>query len=234
MPSHLRDSEGYWYGLSLRARPIMYAHDRVSPAVLSTYEDLADRKWKGRVCIRSSSNIYNQSLIASMIAAHGEAQTQAWLNAFVENFARDPQGGDTDQLKAVAAGECDVAIANNYYLGRLHYSPTDDVHKIAGEQVSLFWPNQSDRGAHVNVSGAGITRASQHRDNAVALLEFLLSDAAQSWYAEINYEYPVKVGVDPSAAVNGYGNFKADTVGLPTLGENNAMAVMLMDRAGWK
>ena len=234
VPTHLKDSQGFWYGLSFRVRPIMYAHDRVSPGDLSSYEELADSKWKGRICIRSSSNIYNQSLIASMITVHGETKTEEWLHAFVENFARPPQGGDTDQLKAVAAGECDVAIANNYYLGRLHYSAANDADEQAGQQLSLFWPNQHDRGAHVNVSGAGITKASKNRENAIKLLEFLVSDEAQTWYAEINYEYPVKAGVDRSVAVNGYGDFKADTVILSTLGENNALAVKLMDRAGWK
>ena len=233
-PAHLKHSQGFWYGLSFRVRPIMYAHDRVSPGDLSSYEELADSKWKGRICIRSSSNIYNQSLVASMIAVHGETKTEEWLTAFVKNFARPPQGGDTDQLKAVAAGECDVAIANNYYLGRLHYSAANDADEQAGQQLSLFWPNQQDRGAHVNVSGAGITKASTNRVNAIKLLEFLVSDEAQTWYAEINYEYPVKAGVDRSVAVNGYGDFKADTVILSTLGENNALAVKLMDRAGWK
>ena len=234
VPAHLKDSQGFWYGLSFRVRPIMYAHDRVSPGDLSSYEDLADSKWKGRICIRSSSNIYNQSLVASMIAVHGETKTEEWLYAFVKNFARPPQGGDTHQLKAVAAGECDVAITNNYYLGRLHYAAANDADKQTGQQLSLFWPNQQDRGVHVNVSGAGITKASTNRENAIKLLEFLVSDEAQTWYAEINYEYPVKAGVDRSVAVNGYGDFKADTVILSTLGENNALAVKLMDRAGWK
>ena len=133
VPAHLKDPHGFWYGLSFRTRPIMYAHDRVSPGDLSSYEDLADSKWNGRICIRSSSNIYNQSLIASMIAVHGETKTEEWLNAFVENFARPPQGGDTDQLRAVAAGECDIAIANNYYLGRLHYSAVNGADKRAGQ-----------------------------------------------------------------------------------------------------
>lgn len=234
VPAHMKDPQGFWYGLSFRVRPIMFAHDRVSPDQLSSYEDLADPKWAGRICIRSSSNIYNQSLIASMIAVHGETKTEEWLSAFVENFARPPQGGDTDQLKAVAAGECDIAIANNYYLGRLHYAASSDADKQAGEKLSLFWPNQQNRGAHVNVSGAGITKASKNRKNALRLLEFLVSDEAQAWYAGVNYEYPVKLGIDRSVAVNGYGNFKADTVTLSVLGENNALAVKLMDRAGWK
>ena len=234
VPAHLKDTEGFWYGLSFRARPIMYAHARVTPQELASYEVLADPRWKGRICIRSSSNIYNQSLIASMIAVHGEAETEKWLAGFVDNFARAPQGGDTDQLKAVAAGECDVAIANNYYLGRLHYAAQNDADKQAGTQVALFWPNQRDRGTHINVSGAGVTTASPNRENALALLEFLVSDAAQAWYAEVNYEYPVKLGADRSAAINGYGDFKADTLTLSTLGENNALAVKLMDRAGWK
>jgi len=233
VPAHLRDPDGYWVGLSMRARPIMHAHARVEAEELSTYEDLADARWRGRICIRSSSNIYNQSLVASMIAAHGEDETLAWLEGLVANFARDPQGGDRDQIKAVAAGECDLAIANTYYLGGMLNSD-DAVEREAAEQVAVFWPNQNGRGAHVNVSGAGVTAAAPNRDNAIRFLEYAVTDDAQQWYAEVNYEYPVKPGVQWSETLQGFGEFQVDALNLATLGELNATAVMLMDRAGWR
>ncbi len=234
IPAHLRDGDGYWYGLSLRTRPIMYALDRVSPADLSTYEALAGAQWKGRICMRSSGNIYNQSLVASMITVHGAQWTEEWVKKLVSNFARPPHGGDRDQIKGAAAGECDVAVANNYYLARMLYAGKDDAERAAARKVAIFWPNQNGRGTHVNVSGAGVTRAAPNRANAIKLLEFLVSDESQRWYAEVNYEYPVKPGISPSAALNGFGAFKADSLSLQSLGENNIPAVEIMDRAGWK
>lgn len=233
VPSQYRDPEGYWYGLSLRARPIMYARGRVDPSELSTYEDLANPKWRGRICIRSSNNIYNQSLVASLIAAHGLDTTEDWARKLVANFARPPQGGDRDQIKAAAAGQCDLAIANTYYLGGMLQSK-DKAQHSAASKVSVFWPNQNGRGAHVNVSGAGVTRSAPNKNNGIKLLEFLASDAAQKWYAEVNVEYPVKPGVPESAILNKWGDFKADSLNLAKLGELNASAVKLMDRAGWK
>ena len=179
IPSQYREPEGYWFGLSLRARPIMYVKSRVKPEELSTYEDLADPKWKGRICIRGSGNIYNQSLVASILESTGEAKTLAWLKSFVANFARKPQGGDRDQIKAAAAGQCDLAIANHYYLARMLQSKKADGQREAGAKLAVFWPNQQDRGAHVNVSGAGVTRASKNRQSAIKLLEFLTSDDSQ-------------------------------------------------------
>jgi iron(III) transport system substrate-binding protein len=233
IPSQYRDPEGYWYGLSLRARPVMYARGRVDPAELSSYEDLANPKWRGRICIRSSNNIYNQSLVASLIATNGVDKTEDWARKLVANFARPPQGGDRDQIKAAAAGQCDLAIANTYYLGGMLQSK-DKAQNSAASKVSVFWPNQNGRGAHVNVSGAGITRSASNKDNAIRLLEFLVSDAAQKWYAEVNVEYPVKPGVPESAILKKWGDFKADSLNLAKLGELNASAVKLMDRAGWK
>ncbi len=233
VPGSYRDPEGYWYGLSLRARPIMYVRGRVDPSELSTYLALADERWRGRICIRSSNNIYNQSLVASLIAAHGEERTEAWAREFVQNFARAPTGGDRDQIRAAAAGLCDIAIANTYYLGRMLSSDDPDERGVA-EKMAVFWPNQNGRGTHVNVSGAGVTRAARHDAAAVRLLEFLVTDEAQRWYAEVNNEYPVKPGVKWSATVSAWGDFKADDVNLGKLGELNAVAVWLMDRAGWK
>lgn len=233
VPPAYRDPEGYWYGLSVRARPIMYARGRVEPAQLSSYEDLADPKWKGRICIRSSSNVYNQSLVAAMIAANGEARTEQWAKGLVANFARPPRGGDRDQIKAAAAGECDITIANTYYLAGMLQSK-DESERAAAQKINVFWPNQQGRGAHVNVSGAGLTIHAPHKANAVKLLEFLVNDASQAWYAEANGEYPVKEGVAYSATLNKWGGFKADALNLAKLGALNADALKLMDRAGWK
>lgn len=233
IPSQYRDPEGTWYGLALRARPIMYAKDRVDPAELSTYEGLADPKWKGKICVRSSSHIYNQSLVSSMIAADGPEKVESWATGFVANLARDPAGGDRDQIKAVAAGECDIAIANTYYLAGM-LSGSDAAELEAAQKVAVFWPNQDGRGAHVNISGGGVTASANNVENAVKLLEFMVSDEAQKIYAEAVNEYPVKPGVPLSAAVAGFGDYKADTLDLAVIGEHNAEAVRIMDRAGWR
>lgn len=233
IPDHYRDPEGYWHGLSVRARIITYVKDRVDPKQLSTYEALADAQWKGRICIRGSGNIYNQSLVASMIAADGEAATQQWADRFVKNFARNPKGGDRDQVKAAAAGVCDLAIVNTYYLGAMLNSK-DENEQAAAAKVALFWPNQDGRGAHVNVSGAGVTRSAHNKEGAIRLLEFLASEKAQGWYASVNQEYPVRPGVEWSDTLKQWGTFKGDTLNLSELGRNNPAAVRLMDRAGWK
>lgn len=233
VPASYRDPEGYWYGLSVRARPIIYARDRIRPADLSTYENLADPKWKGRICVRSSDSVYNQSLVAGLISHQGEARTEAWARGLVANFARPPAGGDRDQIKAVAAGECDVTLANTYYLGGMINSH-DEAEKQAAAKVAVFWPNAKTTGVHVNVSGAGVTAHARNHDNAVKLLEFLAGDAAQRWYAETNNEYPVNPAIPPSATLKAWGEFKADTLNVAQLGELNAAAVKLMDRAGWK
>ncbi len=234
VPEHLRDPNGYWVGLSQRARVIFYALDRVQPGQLSTYEDLADARWKNRICIRSSGNIYNQSLVASMIASIGQEATQQWAEGLVSNLARKPAGGDRDQIKAAAAGQCDIAIANTYYFGKMLENKKDLGQVEAAKKMAIFWPNQDDRGAHVNVSGAGISKYSKNRENAIRLLEYLLSPVAQEWYASANYEYPVVDDVSVSALLSGWGNFKADVVNLSKLGELNREAVKIMDRAGWK
>ena len=233
IPANLRDPAGYWYGLSVRARTIIYAKDRVSPLELSTYEALANPKWKSRILIRSSNNIYNQSLVASMIKARGVRQTEEWARGLVANFARSPKGGDTDQLRAVAAGEGDIAIINTYYLGRLTASKKSKDRAIA-EKIAVFWPNQHDRGVHINISGAAVTKSSRNKENAIKLLEFLTSDESQRWYAEANFEYPVKSGVSKSRVLESWGEFKTDNINLAVLGKNNAEAVKIMDRAGWK
>ena len=233
IPEHLRDADDTWFGLSQRARVIFYARDRVKPEELSTYEALVNEKWKDRICIRSSGNIYNQSLVASMIESRGIEATEAWARGLVENFARKPAGGDTDQLRAAAAGLCDIAIANTYYYGRLVNSDKQADREVAAK-LGLFWPNQQGRGTHVNVSGAGVARHAPHPESAVKLLEFLVSDAAQAWYAEVNNEYPVVGSAPVSATLESWGEFRSDSLNLTRLGENNRTAVKLMDRAGWR
>lgn len=233
VPDHLQDVDNQWFGLSFRARPIFYAADRVDPAELSTYEALADDKWQGRVCMRSSNNVYNQSLVASMLEAEGEEATLSWLKTLVSNFAKPPAGGDTDQLKSVAVGVCDVTVANTYYFGRLINSDSAKDREVAGK-VKIFWPNQNDRGTHVNVSGAGVTKHARHKANAIKLIEFLSSTEAQEWYSAVNNEYPVVPGVEIAPTLQAWGEFKADAVELSKLGKNNRAAVELMDKAGWR
>jgi len=233
VPAGYRDPEGHWFGLSVRARPILYVKDKVDPAALSTYEDLADPKWKGRICIRSSSNIYNQSLVASLIAANGVEATETWAAGLVANLARPPKGGDRDQIKAAAAGQCDIAIANTYYLAGMLTSK-DAEQRAAAERMGVFWPNQGDRGTHVNISGAALTASAKNKNAAIELLEFLVSDAAQQWYAETNGEYPVRSDITVSDTLSAWGDFKADAINLDRLGKLNGEAVRLMDRAGWK
>ena len=233
VPAAYRDPEKYWVGLSLRARPIMYSKDRVKANEITSYEDLADSKWRGRICIRSSNNIYNQSLVASLIAAHGEEKTLAWAKGLVANLARAPKGGDRDQIKAAAAGQCDIAVANTYYLGGMLHSKHDN-ERQAANKVAVLWPNQSGRGAHVNISGAGVTHYAKHKEAAIKLLEFLLNESSQKFYAEKNYEYPIRADVAFKDPIGGWGNVKTDPLNLAKLGENNAAAVKLMDRAGWR
>ncbi|MDH3759354.1 MAG: Fe(3+) ABC transporter substrate-binding protein [Gammaproteobacteria bacterium] len=233
VPVNMRDKENYWFGLSQRARVIFYVKDKVKPSELSTYEDLAAPGWKKRICIRSSGNIYNQSLVASMIEANGVDKTEAWAKGLVANFARKPAGGDTDQLRAAAAGLCDIAIANTYYYGRLVNSSKAEDRAVA-DSLGVYWPNQADRGAHVNVSGAAITKHAKHAEAAERLLEFLVNAESQTWYAEVNNEYPVVVDAKTSETLRSFGEFKSDSLNLTRLGENNRDAVKLMDRAGWR
>ena len=233
IPIHLRSLDGQWYGLSVRARVLVYAKDRVQPSELSSYEALSEPTWKGRVCIRSSSNIYNQSLVAGMIASQGMADTETWLAGLVSNFARPPAGGDRDQIKAVAAGQCDVAIVNSYYLGAM-ISSSDKTQQDAVSKVALFWPNQKGRGTHINISGIGVTRAAKNIESAKQLISFLASDESQQWYADRNNEFPVRDAVQVSSTLESWGSFKADTINVTELGRNNAEAIKAMDRAGWK
>lgn len=233
IPKQYQDSEQHWFGLSLRSRPIVYVKGKVSAKELSTYEALTEKQWKGRICIRSSNSIYNQSLVASMIANDGAEKAEAWVKGFVSNFARPPKGGDRDQIKAAVAGMCDIAIVNTYYLAGMLTSK-DVKQKVIAEKVAVFWPNQLDRGAHVNVSGVALLKAAKHKANAIKLVEFLAGDASQQWYAEVNGEYPIRDSITQSDQLKSWGSFKKDTLQLDLLGKYNPEAVRLMDRAGWK
>lgn len=234
VPAPLRDPEGYWVGLTSRARILVYARDRVDPGEeLSTYEDLADERWADRIAARTSENIYNISHMASLVAAHGVEEAEAWAEAVVDNFARPPQGGDTDQVRDVAAGVGDVALVNSYYVGRLMNADDAETREL-GERVGVLFPNQEGRGTHINVSGAGVTAHAPNRNNAVQLLEFLVEEEAQRAFAEANFEYPVREGVAWAPTLAEWGEFRSDTLNLARLGELNNEAVQVFDRAGWR
>lgn len=233
IPEIFRDSDNQWFGLSLRSRVIVYAKDRVDVEDLSSYENLTADRWHKKLCMRSSSNVYNQSLMASMIHHKGKEGAKRWAKNLVKNFARSPQGGDRDQIKAVAVGLCDIALVNTYYIGGMIDSKiTADLNSV--EKVKLFWPNQQNRGAHVNLSGIGLTRSSKNTEEAIKLVEFLLNDESQTWYAETNYEYPVVEGIEQKQLKKLWGEFKPDTMPMELLGKYNKDAVLIMNSVGWK
>lgn len=233
VPAQYREPSGKWFGLSLRARIVVYNPAKVKAEELSTYEALADAKWAKRICVRSSGHTYNLALTSSIIAADGAAKAQDWANGFAKNLARNPTGGDRDQIQAVAAGVCDIGIVNTYYLAGM-LAGKDEAEKKAARAVKPFFPNQGGRGTHVNISGAAVTASAKNKDNAVKLIEFLSSDAAQKIYADKVQEYPVKAGIEPSEILLGFGSFKADALPLAKLGELRADALKIVDRAGWR
>jgi iron(III) transport system substrate-binding protein len=232
IPAYLREPSGLWFSFTKRARVVVYDASKVKAEELSTYEDLADPKWKKRILIRSSNNIYNQSLVASLIHNDGADAAQAWCNGIVANMARPPKGGDIDQINALVAGEGDIAISNTYYFARM-LSGDDDALKAKLARCRVFFPNQGDRGTHVNVSGAGMAAHAPNRDNAVKFLEYMISPEAQAIFAGANFEYPVRDGAEQAAVIAAWGAFKEDEINVVELGKNNAAAVMMMDRAGW-
>ncbi|VXC84318.1 conserved exported hypothetical protein [Pseudomonas sp. 8Z] len=227
IPAQYRSSTDSWTGLSLRARTIFYSTERVKPQELSTYEALADKNWEGRLCLRTSKKVYNQSLTATLIEAHGAEKTEEIIKGWVNNLATDVFADDTALLQAIDAGQCDVGITNTYYYGRLHK-------QNPALKVKPFWPNQNDRGVHVNLAGAGVTQHAPHAEAARKLLEWMTTAEAQSLFADINQEYPANPAVQPSAEVASWGAFKADTVATEVAGKRQAEATMLMDRAGWQ
>ncbi|MGP0172949.1 extracellular solute-binding protein [Pseudomonas sp. NCHU5208] len=227
IPAQYRSSTDSWTGLSLRARTIFYSTERVKPEELSTYEALADKNWEGRLCLRTSKKVYNQSLTATLIEAHGAKQTEEIIKGWVNNLATDVFADDTALLQAIDAGQCDVGITNTYYYGRLHKQNPD-------LKVKPFWPNQDGRGVHVNLAGAGVTKHAPHAEQAKKLLEWMTTPEAQTIFAGVNQEYPANPAVEPSAEVASWGTFKADTVATEVAGKRQAEATMLMDRAGWQ
>ncbi|MBC7952195.1 MAG: extracellular solute-binding protein [Rhodospirillaceae bacterium] len=233
IPAAYRDPQGYWFGLSARARVVFFAKDRVKPTDITTYEDLADPKWKGRICVRSSSSAYNQSLLGGLIAVVGPAKAEAWAKGIVDNMARKPQGGDRDQINAVAAGQCDIAIANTYYYGGMQTSDKAE-ERDAAAKVGIAFPNQQGRGAHMNVAGAGVAASAKHKAEAVKLLEFLSGADAQKMFAEANNEFPVLPSAKLSPTVAAWGKFKGEDINVAMLGENSAEAVRIFDRVNWR
>ena len=232
IPASLRHPEGHWFGISKRARVIFYDKDRVSEPPL-TYAALADPKYNGLVCARSGSNIYMLSLLGAYIAHNGDEAAKAWAQGLKDNLARDPQGGDTDQLKGLVSGECGIAIANTYYFARGVASQVDGLSEGI-DKIGIVFPDQDGNGAHVNISGAGVTANAPHRDNAIKLLEYFTSDSAQEYFANGNNEYPVVESVKASSVVEGLGSFKADTLNLNELGKNQARAQEIYNEVGFK
>jgi len=227
VPATMRDTENRWFGLSKRARTMVYNTDKVDPADLSTYEALADEQWQGRLCLRTSKKVYNQSLVGSMMAASSVEDAEQVVASWVENLAVPPFSNDTKAMEAVAAGVCDVTIVNTYYFGRLMADKPD-------LPLAIHWANQQDRGVHINLSGAGVTKHAKNPEAAQALLEWLASAEAQADFAGINMEFPVNPSVEPTELVASWGEFKEDDANLLSAGANQVESVKLMDRAGYK
>lgn len=232
VPEQYRQPDGYWHGMTTRARIIAYSKDRVNPADITDYADLADPKWQGQILVRSSDNVYNQSLMAAIIAADGEEQATAWAAGIVANLAREPKGSDRDQVKAIAGGEGDLTLVNTYYIGQLLNSDSEEERK-AGESVGIIFPNQENRGTHVNVSGFGVAKYAKNKENAIKLAEFLLSEAVQSKLAAANYEYPLNPNVQMAELLQQWGDFKRDDINLSLLGSYNEQAIKIFDAVGW-
>ena len=233
IPKMMRDSENHWFGLSVRARVIAYAKDRIKENELSTYEDLADPKWRGKIVVRSSNNIYNQSLLASLINENGSKNALKWAKSVRKNMARKPRGNDRDQARAVASGVADLAIINTYYLGLLANS-SDKADREVAEKLNIFFPNQNGRGTHINISGVAVTKSSKNKKEAIRFIEFLTQEDNQRIFSEANYEYPLDYNNSKSKIHLKWGRFKADSIDLSILGKNNAEAVKIFDLAGWE
>ncbi len=234
IPAHLRSPDNTWFGLSKRARVIVINKNKIEEGEITRIEDLAKQKWKGKICSRPGSHVYNRGIMASIVAAHGEAKAEEWAKSFVSNLAKRPQGNDRAQVKAIYEGECDVALINNYYFGKLKFSEDPEQRKWV-ENVKLIFPNQeeNDRGAHVNISGGGIAKFSKNKENALALLEFLTSESAQKLYGEINFEYPVNPKVSPSKELQKWGIFREDNLPIIKIAEYGPLSQKIIDRVGW-
>ena len=234
IPSHLKSPNNTWYGLSKRSRVIVSSKERVNASKIKRIEDLANPEWKGRICSRPGSHVYNRALMASIIAANGEEKAEQWAKSFVSNLARRPQGNDRAQVKAIFEGQCDIAIINNYYFGKLKYSEDPQQQEWA-KTVNLIFPNQGndDRGAHINISGGGIAIHSKNKDNAIKLLEFLSGDVSQNLYGKINFEYPANPKISPTSELIGWGIPKEDKIPIIRIAELGPVAQRIIDRVGW-
>jgi len=232
IPAELRASDNRWFALSTRARLLVTSKDRVAADAISNIEELADPKWEGRVCTRKGSHVYNRSLLASIIAANGEDAAEAWADGLVANMARRAQGNDRAQAKGIFEGQCDVAIMNHYYYGKMLHGDKED-HRAWANSIRLVFTNQGGRGNHVNISGGGVAKYSPNRENAVAFLEFLTGSAAQQLYGEVNFEYPVNRSVAPGGVLQSFGEFKSDALPIERLAELAPQAQMIIDRTGW-
>lgn len=233
VPKNLRDTENQWTGFATRARVIAYSKDRVKPEQLSTYEDLATAKWQSKLLVRSSTSLYNLSLLASLIELNGEAKAQEWATGVAKNLARAPEGGDRDQIKAIAAGVGDVAITNTYYYAQMLAS-TDKAEVEAAQKVALFFPNQQTTGTHVNISGAGVTKYAKHKENAIKLVEYLTGTEAQGLIASVNFEFPVNAKATLPDVIKSWGSFKTQQLDFAKLGTNNKAAILITNKANWK
>jgi len=233
IPAYLREPSGYWFGLTKRARVIIYNKAKVTPDKLSTYEDLASPKWKGKIIMRTSTQVYNQSLVASMVATIGAPKTEAWAKGLVANFVRPPEGNDTAQIRAVASGVADLAMVNTYYVARLAKSKKPEDIEVASK-IGVFFPNQKDRGTHINISGGGVAKNAPNRAAAIKFLEHLTDFQSQEIFARGNNEYPVLKGVPFEPILGNFGKFKEDEVNASELGKFAREAIQIMDRAGWR
>lgn len=233
IPAHLRDPEGLWFGLTKRVRLIAVSKTRVKPGAITRYEDLAKPEFKGRICVRKGSHVYNRALVASMVAAHGPAKAETWAKGLVANLARKPQGNDRAQVRAVKNGVCDIALINNYYYGKMKFNTKKPEQQAWAKSVDLVFPNQKGRGVHINISGAAVVKYAKNRENMVKLLEFLSSGTAQSMYASQNYEYPVNPAVATDKEVASWGAFTEDKVNLRRIAELSPAAQKIVDRVGW-
>jgi iron(III) transport system substrate-binding protein len=233
VPANVREAGGHWFGFSMRARVIMYDRTKVNPEHIANYEDLADPRWRGQILVRAANHVYNQSLVGSLIAAIGPERTEQWCRGVAANLARPARGGDRDQIRGVAAGEGSLAISNTYYLGNIvRANAAQDAAVI--DKVRIVFPNQANRGTHVNISGGGVAAGARNKEGAVRFLEYLVSPQAQRYFAEGNDEYPVVAGVPAPASIARFGTFKPDQLNAAVYAGNAAEAVRIMDRAGWR
>jgi len=233
IPSHLRDSENRWFALSKRARIVAVSKNRVEEGAIQNIEDLADPRWKGKICTRVGSHDYNRSLLASIIVAHGEEAAENWAKGLVANLARKPEGNDRAQAKAIYEGVCDIAVMNTYYFGKMKFNKKNPEQKEWAKSINLVFTNQKDRGNHINVAGGGVIKYSKNKDNAIALLEFLTQPKAQELYFTINYEYPVNPKMSLSSELRSWGEFKEDQLPVEKLAELAPTAQKIIDRVGW-